>query len=154
MDEELCAFVRGESDFPAKADLPVREWSRMASCDRDLTLAAWSNWALRHEWAWEGLRRLYLHLRGTGATVPPFLHEWIDRNVVDVNGPPRNLRGGRPPDIDRDFRVVFAVRALVREGLSQRAACREVADAIPKSFEAVQSIVRKHERATPFRKSA
>ena len=147
MDEELRAFVRGEleglSDDVADLQLRLTE-----SIDK-ITLMSWINWSHTRPWAWNALQRRLRWLDENDQPIPRPLQMWAIGVASGRCKPPRHNRND-----DRDFRIVAAVRVLMREGHSQRAACREVEDAVPLTFEAVQSVVRKHERETPFRKSA
>jgi len=87
----LRAITRGET-FLAKSDLLILDWALTApdamspefpGCRvRDVLLAAWSHRARRDQWAHDGLRKLYLHLRQEGEAVPAPLQAWIDRNIV------------------------------------------------------------------------
>lgn len=147
MDEELRAFVRGElvglSDDVADLQLRLTE-----SID-EITLMSWINWSHTRPWAWNALQRRLRWLDENEQPIPRPLQLWAIGVASGRCKPPRRNRND-----DRDFRIVAAVRVLTRDFGSQRAACREVAEAVSLSFEAVQDIVRNQKKATPFPRSA
>ena len=164
--EDVRAFIENtDGSYPDLSDLPAF-WGAVGPdapatvrtggifpgvTQREIMLLRYLVYARVKRWAWDGLDRLHKVLMERGEPIPEPLQNHVNEAhhglLKQPSNPNRNPRYA--PQDDRDFRIMHVVRALCGQGRTREQAIAEVADAMGKKGDTVESAVKKMEGFWP-----
>ena len=148
----IRAFVENENgSYIELADLPAG-WDAIKPDGRDereLLIASYMNYALKHRWAWDGLNRLLVTLEDRREPIPDILKVWacsvVSRKFRGKLKVPRKQQDGSrfAAQDDRDFRIMSLYRKLRDEKMTKENAIGDIARGCSLPEGTIESVINK-----------